>query len=74
MSEIREPDNGDRIVGDANGDGIFNSSDLVLVFQAGEYEDAVAGNSTFAEGDWNGDGDFTTADLVLAFQLGLYRG
>jgi hypothetical protein len=58
--------------GDSNHDGIFNSSDLVLVFQAGEYEDNVAGNSTFAEGDWNGDGEFTSTDMVLAFQLGSY--
>lgn len=60
------------IPGDSNGDGVFNSSDLVVVFQAGEYEDAVPGNSSFAEGDWNGDGDFTTADLVFAFQAGNY--
>jgi VCBS repeat-containing protein len=60
------------IPGDSNGDGIFNSSDLVAVFQAGKYEDLIAGNATFAEGDWNGDGDFTTADLVYAFQQGTY--
>ena len=56
------------IAGDSNHDGIFSSSDLVLVFQAGEFEDGVVGNSTFEEGDWDGDGDFTTRDLVLAFQ------
>jgi hypothetical protein len=60
------------IVGDSNGDGIFNSSDLIVVFQAGEYEDGIAGNSTFEEGDWNRDGDFDSADLVLAFQKGNY--
>jgi hypothetical protein len=59
-------------VGDSNLDGRFDSGDLVLVFQAGQYEDAVAGNSSWAAGDWNGDGEFTTADLVLAFQLGTY--
>jgi hypothetical protein len=58
--------------GDANGDGVFNSRDLVTIFQSAEYEDAVAGNSTWSEGDWNGDGDFTTTDLVLAFQFGRY--
>ncbi|MCA9218198.1 MAG: lamin tail domain-containing protein, partial [Planctomycetales bacterium] len=42
--------------GDANLDGVFNSTDLVAIFQAAEYEDAVPGNSTWAEGDWNGDG------------------
>jgi hypothetical protein len=60
------------IAGDANRDGVFNSSDLIVVFQAGEYEDGIAGNSTWAEGDWSGDGDFDTADLILAFQLGKY--
>jgi hypothetical protein len=61
-----------RIPGDSNHDGRFNSGDLVTVFQAGEYEDAVSGNSTFEEGDWNGDGDFNTGDLVFAFQAGTY--
>ena len=58
--------------GDANLDGIFNSQDFVKVFQAGEYEDGVAGNSTWAEGDWNGDREFTSSDMVLAFQKGGY--
>ena len=58
--------------GDSNRDGVFDSSDLVLVFQAGEYEDQIQGNSTFAEGDWNGDGDFDSSDLVYAFQAGTY--
>ncbi|MEZ6116733.1 MAG: lamin tail domain-containing protein [Pirellulaceae bacterium] len=58
--------------GDANLDGVFNSSDLILVFQAGQYEDAVAGNSGWAEGDWNCDGDFNTSDMILAFQAGSY--
>ena len=56
--------------GDVNGDGIFDSADLAIVSQAGEFEDSIDGNSTFAEGDWNGDGDFTTDDLVFAFTLG----
>lgn len=60
-------------MGDSNGDGRFTSSDLVLAFQVGEYEDEITGNSTFVEGDWNGDGDFTSADLVLLFQLGIYE-
>ena len=44
--------------GDANLDGEFNSSDLVSVFRAGEYEDDIQDNSNWAEGDWNCDGDF----------------
>jgi hypothetical protein len=59
-------------IGDANDDGIFDSSDLVAVFQAGEYEDGIPQNSTFAEGDWNGDREFDSGDLVLAFQAGTY--
>jgi hypothetical protein len=58
--------------GDTNLDGIFNSSDLVLVFQAGEYEDSAVDNTSWSEGDWNCDGEFTTADLVAAFQAGSY--
>ena len=61
-----------RVPGDVNGDGKFDSSDLVQVFQAGEYEDQIVGNSTFEDGDWNGGGDFTTQDLVHAFQFGHY--
>ena len=58
--------------GDANLDGIFNSTDLVAVFTAAEYEDGIDGNSTWAEGDWNCDGDFGTSDLVAAFQTATY--
>ncbi len=61
-----------QVVGDVNHDGIFNSTDLILLFQSGEYEDAVPGNSTVDEGDWNGDGDFTSADLIIAFRSGTY--
>ncbi|MCA9167894.1 MAG: PEP-CTERM sorting domain-containing protein [Planctomycetales bacterium] len=59
--------------GDANLDGEFASSDLILVFESGEYEDRITGNSTWSTGDWNGDGDFTTSDLVVAFQDGGYE-
>ena len=61
------------IAGDSNNDGYFNSDDMVLVFQGGEYEDDIVGNSTWAEGDWNGDGDFTSDDMVYAFQAGMYE-
>jgi len=56
--------------GDANLDGVFNSSDLVLVNQAGLYESGMP--ATWAEGDWNGDGFFDSADYVLAGQDGGY--
>ena len=57
-------------IGDSNLDGEFNSSDFVLVFQAGQYEDADPLNSNWETGDWNGDGDFTSNDFVVAFQDG----
>lgn len=59
--------------GDANLDKLFNSSDLIRVFVAAEYEDSIPGNSTWAEGDWNCDGDFNTSDLVVAFVDAGYR-
>ena len=62
-----------RVVADSNHDGVFDSSDFVAVFQAGEYEDGIAGNSTFEEGDWNGDGDFDSSDFVFAFRGGHYQ-
>jgi hypothetical protein len=67
-----EPIPVNRIPGDANLDDVFNSADLIQVFQFGEYEDDTPNNSTWAEGDWNQDGDFDTSDLVLAFQTGSY--
>ncbi|MCA9201348.1 MAG: hypothetical protein KDA87_27600, partial [Planctomycetales bacterium] len=59
--------------GDANFDGEFNSTDLVDVFAAGQYEDDKAMNSTWATGDWNGDGEFDSSDMVTAFQDGGYE-
>lgn len=61
-----------RLPGDVNDDGTFNSADLVAIFQVGEYEDGIVNNSSFEDGDWNGDGEFDTSDLVFAFQLGIY--
>jgi hypothetical protein len=57
-------------MGDSNLDGEFNSGDFVFVFQAGEYEDGVAANSTWGTGDWNGDAEFDSSDFVTAFQAG----
>jgi hypothetical protein len=58
--------------GDANLDGIFNTADLVAVFQAGLYEAVGGERATWGTGDWDCDGRFTTRDLVLAFQSGGY--
>ena len=38
-----------------------------------EFEDGIAGNSTWADGDWNGDGDFDSRDLILAFSSATYQ-
>jgi hypothetical protein len=58
--------------GDANIDGLFNSADLVEVLARGEYDDDIAGNSTWSEGDWNNDLEFDTGDLVEALASGGY--
>ena len=61
-----------RVLGDSNGDGRFDESDLLAVFMAGKYEDGVPGNAMFADGDWNGDGDFDSADFVYVLTQGTY--
>ena len=62
------------VFGDANLDGVFNSADLVHVFQRGEFEDGIDGNSTWADGDWNCDGEFDARDFVIAFRSAGYVG
>ena len=52
-------------IGDSNLDGEFNSSDLVVVFTAGEYEDDASRNSVWSQGDWNGDGDCLAPQIEL---------
>ena len=59
--------------GDANCDRVFDSSDLVMIMQAAEYEDGVQDNSDWQDGDFDGDGDFTSSDLVMAFKSGELR-
>ena len=61
------------ILGDSNHDGVFDSSDLVLVLAAGKYEDGIPDNAIFDEGDWNGDGDFESGDLIDALAAGNYE-
>ena len=60
--------------GDSNLDGEFSTSDLIVTFQGGKYEDDVPLNATWAEGDWNADGDFSSSDLIVAFQAGKFEG
>ncbi len=59
--------------GDADLDGSFDTIDFVTVFQEGEYEDDVEGNSGWATGDWTGDAEFDSSDFVRAFQDGGYE-
>jgi hypothetical protein len=57
--------------GDANFDHLFNSSDLVSLFQRGKYESNTP--ASWSDGDWNCDGLFGSGDLVAAFQRGWYE-
>lgn len=57
-----------KVPGDVNGDGVFNSSDLVVVFAAGKYN--TGEDASYYEGDWNGDGVFDSADFVYVLQQG----
>ncbi len=58
--------------GDANGDGRFDSADLVQVLVAGKYDTGQA-DAGWTSGDWNGDGLFNSDDLILALQIGNYQ-
>jgi hypothetical protein len=57
--------------GDANLDGLFNSSDFVDVFTDGKYETGQSAN--WGEGNWNADGKFDSGDFVAAFSDGGYE-
>ncbi len=59
--------------GDANLDGVFDSSDLIAVLRTGHFEDRVEGNASWGTGDWNGDGEFDVSDLILAMAEGRYE-
>lgn len=59
--------------GDANGDGAFNTQDLVAVFQFGVYEDGIANNADWLSGDWNNDQEFTSSDFVVALSTGRFE-
>ena len=59
-----------QITGDSNGDGRFDSEDIVFAMIGGKYNRNV--NATFAEGDWNNDGIFNMEDFVDALAAGHY--
>ena len=58
-------------IGDVNLDGVFDSTDLIELFQVGIYESGDT--ATWVTGDWNGDCVFDSSDLLLAFQEGCYE-
>ncbi len=57
-----------RIVGDANGDDVFNQLDIIQVLQAGKFRTGEP--ATWEEGDWNADAVFDRLDIVAALQAG----
>ncbi|MCA9213448.1 MAG: hypothetical protein KDB27_10310 [Planctomycetales bacterium] len=59
------------VAGDSNFDGVFDSGDLVDVFQSAKYE--TGQSATVEEGDWNGDELFNSSDLVYAFQANRFE-
>ncbi len=61
------------VLGDANCDGLFDSSDLISMFQSNEFEDGIANNSQWPDGDFDGNGEFDSTDLVLAQKSDLYE-
>jgi hypothetical protein len=61
------------LAGDVDGDGAFNTRDLVQLFTAGGYEDGDNDNSSWTTGDWDSDMDFGTSDLVIAFAGGRFE-
>ena len=60
------------VIGDANLDGRFDSTDLLNVGEAGTYENEVEGDATWSTGDWNCDGEFDTDDVIEALAAGHY--
>jgi hypothetical protein len=59
--------------GDANTDGVFDTVDVISLFQAGEYDDDIIGNSRWSEGDFTGDLEFDSSDLIAALVTGKYQ-
>lgn len=59
-------------IGDVNGDGHFDSADLVRLFQSGRYMEDVW--AEWSHGDWNQDGRFDASDLIAALQTVHFEG
>ena len=58
------------VIGDSNGDGAFDFSDLAAVMEAGKFETGEC--AEWGEGDWNRDGVFNSDDLAYAFSQGQF--
>ena len=56
--------------GDANLDRIFNSADLITMFQAAKYETNQL--AAWSDGDFNDNARFTSSDLTAAFAEAWY--
>jgi len=57
--------------GDATRDRVFDSGDLLSVFQGGRYE--TPRMAAWSEGDWDDNGLFDSSDLIVALQAGTYE-
>ncbi|MCA9151581.1 MAG: hypothetical protein KDA92_19850, partial [Planctomycetales bacterium] len=60
-----------RQVGDSDGNGLFDTSDLVRVMQHGKYRSGEI--AKFEDGDWNNDGWFNEQDFIVALQAGYFH-
>lgn len=56
-------------IGDVNFDGVFDSSDIVLLFNEGQYEVPYQSTTTYTNGDFNCDGKFDSNDFVYLFAV-----
>lgn len=62
--------------GDANRDGVFNTSDLLSVFKSNRFErgelTGLTDDERWRAGDWNNDLEFSSGDLITALSFGDY--
>jgi hypothetical protein len=58
------------VLGDSDGNGLFDQLDIVQVLQGGKY--LSENPATWQQGDWNSDGQFNQLDVVAALQAGTY--
>ena len=60
-----------RIPGDANQDGRFDRSDLLLALEVGTYMTGMP--ASWSAGDWTGDGLFDQRDVVFALEQAFFE-